>query len=226
MTRVYHFARFTAIFALFLCFTLISNASTASNGLIFRIDIGTFDQKINPDELVGFDYRIEERDQGFNYQVGEYQDYIKAQRARVSLKEIGFESSEVVAFFNQNPISMDDAFTLMDNANARDEAAYHAETPSVSVEDLNKTIDNYNQNVYYSVQIGVYSSQKSEDDFELPEEVVEGQTSNGNYRYTTGKFLDYDEAKAKAMQLQEVGIADAFVVAFRNGQKVSLPVVK
>ena len=47
---------------------------------------------------------------------------------------------------------------------------------------------------------------------------------NGLYRYTVGNFSRYAEAVAWAQKIRALGIHDAFVVAYRNGHRISLPV--
>lgn len=225
MRQFYNYLNLPGLFIASLLIIFTSFTSQANKGLTFSIDIGSFDQRIDQDELRGFNYIIEKKADGqFNYKVGEYADLIRAQRDRNILKERGFESSEVVAFFNYNAISMDDAYTLMDNRNAEDEKAYSVEAakPAVKVEDLNEILDNYNNDMYFTVQIGYYGEQKTDDDFEIPETVDERSTADGNYRYTTGKFLNYDEAAAKKELLQKNGVPDAFVIAYKGGKRVSV----
>jgi hypothetical protein len=55
--------------------------------------------------------------------------------------------------------------------------------------------------------------------FEYP--IVEN-VANGLFRYSTGSFRTYSEAEAYAKQLQSRGIHDAFVVAYRNNERISI----
>ncbi|MBK9290401.1 MAG: SPOR domain-containing protein [Bacteroidetes bacterium] len=55
--------------------------------------------------------------------------------------------------------------------------------------------------------------------FENP--IVEN-VSNGLYRYSTGSFRTYSEAESYAKLLQGRGIHDAFVVAYRNNERISI----
>ncbi|HMM12775.1 MAG TPA: SPOR domain-containing protein [Bacteroidales bacterium] len=55
--------------------------------------------------------------------------------------------------------------------------------------------------------------------FESP--IVEN-VFNGLYRYSTGSFASYSEAEAYAKRLQSRGIHDAFVVAYRNNERISI----
>ncbi len=55
--------------------------------------------------------------------------------------------------------------------------------------------------------------------FEYP--IVEN-TQMGLYRYSTGTFQNFNEAARYAEQLRQRGIHDAFVVAYRNNQRISI----
>lgn len=61
----------------------------------------------------------------------------------------------------------------------------------------------------------VYRSVK----FDYP--IVEN-TFNGLYRYSTGTFRAYSEAEAYARTMQSRGVHDAFVVAYRNNQRIPI----
>ena len=46
--------------------------------------------------------------------------------------------------------------------------------------------------------------------------------SNGAYRYTSGHFTTKNEATARQTELQNKGYTDAFIIAFVNGERVSV----
>jgi hypothetical protein len=219
----------------------LSNFAQASTGLAFSVDIGSYAETLDAERLVGHSYRMENKKTGLmTYIVGEYKDFIVAQRARIRLKESGFNQSEVVAYFNSRPISMEDAFVIMDNRNAYDEAAYTASPvvaapapapkPTIKISELNNLLDSYSEEVSYkvsdeisyTVQIGAFSVQQDEASFEADEAVQEHASEDGKYRYTTGSYIDYNNATTKKEVLQGLGIRDAFVVAYKDGQRISV----
>ncbi len=58
--------------------------------------------------------------------------------------------------------------------------------------------------------------------YNIPEDQIRENTYNGFYIYTVGSFENYDQAREKRNYLRaRNGISDAFVVAFRNGQRLS-----
>lgn len=55
--------------------------------------------------------------------------------------------------------------------------------------------------------------------FDYP--IVENQ-ANGLYRYSTGSFSTFSQAEIYAQKMRSQGIRDAFVVAYRNNQRISI----
>ena len=49
---------------------------------------------------------------------------------------------------------------------------------------------------------------------------------NGVYRYTTGNFKDVKAAVKRQKEIRELGFKDAFIVAFNNGNRISLQMAK
>ncbi len=52
------------------------------------------------------------------------------------------------------------------------------------------------------------------------DDVINNEFKNGVYRYTIGYYMNYDEAKEVAIDLQKRGVTGAFVVAYRNGVRI------
>lgn len=79
----------------------------------------------------------------------------------------------------------------------------------------------------YRVQIRAkYGNQISiqhlSDIYNIPVVDIQENTYNGFYIYSVGSFATYDEAKEKRNYLRNYnGIGDAFVVAFKNGHRLS-----
>ena len=73
---------------------------------------------------------------------------------------------------------------------------------------------------FYSVQVGVYSKKVSLADLYNVQDVMAERTASGYIRYTSGQFTDLDAANARKQVVRDAGIADAFVVAYRDGVKV------
>ncbi len=58
--------------------------------------------------------------------------------------------------------------------------------------------------------------------YNIPVSEIKENTYNGYFIYTVGSFRTYEEARERRNQLRSYnGISDSFVVAFRNGQRLS-----
>ena len=75
--------------------------------------------------------------------------------------------------------------------------------------------------LFYSVQIGAFSKPlDKENAFNVSPLVT--QYKNNLYKYSTGIFNSVDEAKVRKDQMNELGLSDAFIVAFYNGERVTI----
>lgn len=76
--------------------------------------------------------------------------------------------------------------------------------------------------VVYRVQIGFFKSQLPENHFTGIFPVSSQKVDKIYYRYLAGNFEKYEDAKAAKITLVNKGYSDSFVVAFINGEKVSI----
>lgn len=74
----------------------------------------------------------------------------------------------------------------------------------------------------YTVQIGVYKSAPTSDRLKNLSPIYQQQTESGFIRFTTGIFDNYNVAKAEKDKVVNLGINDAFVAAYKDGQRISL----
>jgi hypothetical protein len=75
--------------------------------------------------------------------------------------------------------------------------------------------------ITYSVQIGaVYRGQSRALPLSLENFIVD--TTNGVNQYLVGRFSDHNTAEAFKNEVRQFGIKDAFVVAFQDGQRITM----
>ena len=75
--------------------------------------------------------------------------------------------------------------------------------------------------LFYSIQIGAFSKPLSKDDaFNVTPLVI--QYVNNLYKYSTGIFNTIEDAKLRKIEMNGIGLSDAFVVAFFDGNRVSI----
>ena len=76
--------------------------------------------------------------------------------------------------------------------------------------------------VVYKVQIGAFRKPPPEDVFKGFAPVRGENTRPGWVRYTAGLFMAKDQAQLKRNEIRALGYSDAFVVAYKDGKRISL----
>ncbi len=76
--------------------------------------------------------------------------------------------------------------------------------------------------VVFRVQLGAYSNPLSASMFEGIDHVVEIRTSDGLYKYATRSYATMDEAAKEKIQVLLKGYDDAFITAYKNGQRIPI----
>lgn len=74
----------------------------------------------------------------------------------------------------------------------------------------------------FKVQIGAFKNPIPNEQFKGLSPVIGQTTPNGYIRYMAGNFEQYDGANAVKNDLHRLGYNDAFVVAYYNGQRITL----
>ena len=75
--------------------------------------------------------------------------------------------------------------------------------------------------LFYSVQIGAFSKPLDKDNaFNISPLVI--QNVNRLYKYSTGIFNSVQEAKVRKDEMNQLGLADAFIVAFFDGSRITI----
>lgn len=201
----------------------------------FKIDIGEFSEEVDKSRLVGFDYVVKQIDSSFSYHIGDYDNFLYAQVDRNKLIKRGFEHTEVIAFFNNVKISLDDAFAMMNDQNEVDASEYIASVDkkiadanqpkatnrNIPVDEFNSILDEvYKEEIVFTVQLGVFSAQKSDADFAVEGIIVEREKA-GKYSYSYGEYLTVEAAKEAVKEVQKL-IKGVYVVAYKNGERITI----
>ena len=80
------------------------------------------------------------------------------------------------------------------------------------------------EGVVFKVQVGAFRSAISETVFSDMTPVMGERTDNGYIRYTAGMFTGFDQAAQAKDKVRDRGYRDAFVVAYRDGNRIPLGV--
>ncbi|MEZ4721278.1 MAG: hypothetical protein R2813_05305 [Flavobacteriales bacterium] len=76
--------------------------------------------------------------------------------------------------------------------------------------------------IIYKVQIGAFRNAIRQDAFKGIKPITGESVGNGLTRYTAGEFKDFASADFAKDEVRDIGYRDAFVVAYRNGERISI----
>ena len=209
-----------------------------SEGLVFKVQVGAFRNKIPQDLFKGIaPLQGESTPQGFiRYTAGAFSGFEPANMVKREVRKIGYKDAFVVVYLNGKRITLGEAFAMMDNESSNDKSARASQInkevqelngagigesyrdPSIAelVQDINET-----KGVMYTVQIGYYSeSIQPKNLFDL--DPIYEDDNDGGYRYMHGIYKDLKAASKRKTEVREIGIKDAFVIAYKDGNKISV----
>lgn len=211
-------------------------------GLIYTVQVGAFKNPIPQDLFKGISpVNGEQTKLGFiRYTAGTFRSFKAASIARDKIRQMGYQDAFVVPFYNGQRISMEQAGQITEKASQPQQNALQAiearevdainkvevknpvtANPQVTVNEAKSTAVNTAE-TFYTVQICVVSKPiAAGGPYDLQPLNVE-KTPAGLYRYTTGKYKTFEEANARKAEINAAGIKDAFVTAYRGGQRISV----
>lgn len=193
-------------------FILISNTTSAnisqlSNGLVFRISSNNI--SVITDNR--FQQYIPFTEFNNKAEAGNFSDYLLAQKAINDFNSKGIKDAEIVAYFNQSRISMEDAFTLMNNRN-KQESEYET---SLSIEETDSIIASIRKDdFYFSVEFTLPDGKSVDAFYEMIKDAQVTFNSNGSKKYIYGKFYSSQDAiQIQNMFIRE-GISEIVLTAY------------
>lgn len=90
---------------------------------------------------------------------------------------------------------------------------------------INNAIEPKKNNITFKIQLAASTSELDKkqlsSQFSYPIEQIKEEQINNMYKYTTGEFLTFKEAK-KAMTLNETLKGKAFIVGYKDGKRIDL----
>ncbi len=76
--------------------------------------------------------------------------------------------------------------------------------------------------LFYTVQIGVYSKPVPNSALFNIQPLNSQRTPTGFVRYSTGMFTSVEDATVRKNEIAQIGVADAFVTAYFNGERITV----
>ena len=209
-------------------------------GLIFKVQIGAFSKPIRQNAFRGLEpITGETTGTGLTrYTAGIFKEFNKAKGARTQVHNIGYRDAFIVAFYNGKRISIREASALQSGtppantavaanttapANTTppaNTAQHETSTPATHVVSTNvKEV----KGIFYTVQVGAFKTNVSSEKLYNLSPLFSYNTSNGYIRYNCGIYSNVANATtAKDAIVGKTPIKDAFVVAYYNGERISI----
>ncbi len=221
------------------------------SGLMYKVQIGAFRNAIRQDVFKGISPIIgESTPQGFTrYSAGEFNSFAPADAAKDKIRNIGYGDAFVVAYLNGQRISVAQARAIEGGASVASVVPQGTGTrpqgttgtgrpqntgqvqsptrPAIQPQFIKQgpmevqAVENI-PGSFFTVQVGVYSKPVTSDDIFNISPLLQENLANGLYRYTTGKFNNREDALRARDEARAIGVADAFVTAYRDGVRVAV----
>jgi cell division protein FtsN len=200
---------------------------------MYKVQIGAFRNPIQQDVFKGISPIIGERNNaGFTrYSAGEFNNLSSADNAKGRIQSLGYRDAFVVAYYNGKRITIAQAQALERGENIAATNNNNNPAPSLNRPITNQFIKqgpieiNAVENMrgaFYTIQVGVFSKPVTSAEIFNITPLQQENLSNGLYRYTTGKFNNLNDAEQAKNEARTIGIADAFITAYRDGQRVTV----
>lgn len=142
------------------------------------------------------------------YLVGKYDDLEGAIEQKILLEVDGIDGVVISI--------VDDKQTIIGPEAQAIEDAYRLEGGFSGNESL------ISKDVIYRVQIGAFKNPISKNVFEGVNDLIELQGDDGLTRYLTGSYRNIQDAANRKIDVLLEGFEGSFIVAYRNGQRISL----
>lgn len=200
--------------------------SQEPRGIQFSVQIAaigglkTTDNFLNVMEL----FAIKDSDKDlYRYFSGKFTALKAAVLRRNSLRRQGYSDAFIKSWKDGKVVSMFEAAGEIDEATLALLNETVISLPS-QYKNINFSATNISQltGVYYSVQVGVYSRPRSSANLFNIKPLYHNRLNNGLWVYFNGIFKSIAAAEENKTIVRSKGVSDAFVVAFKEGEKVSL----
>ena len=152
------------------------------------------------------------------YAVGVYNSLEDAMKRQRVLEEKGFLATNILVD-NNGEIADYTPFVPQPIIDV-DLVALSTDSFSVDSSEMSESLDM----TIYRIQIGAFSQPLSDAVFAGVKNVISFIGRNGLYVYMAGSFTKYDEAIDYQAQMRVRGFADAYIVNYKNGKRISLDV--
>ena len=195
-----------------------TNSTSTGGAVVIRVQLGAYKNRLSKNVFKDINDLIEiKTDDGlYKYMSGSFSTVEDAAKHKVNLLLKGYQGAFITAYKDGKRVSLKDAGATPQKKEDIDESG----SDNSEVNAVNKKL------VTFKVQVGVFKSEPPADKlakFEKIKGVSKETTPTGLNRYSVGPFADYASAQAsKENLIKNIGIDDAFILAFFNGEYITI----
>jgi cell division protein FtsN len=197
-------------------------------GLKYKVKIGAFSDVVPANVINKYlsldDLESIPQDDGMViYAVGTYNSLEDALGREYELEAKGFDDTYILV--DNNGSVSNYVIPVSDPVIDEEEVVVLPDVEEVEIEKISeeKPVVSSNETTY-RIQIGAFDKELSDKVFEGVDNVVSFSGKDGLVRYMAGSFTEYKEAINYQAQMKARGFEDAFIVTFKNGERISLNV--
>jgi len=194
-----------------------SNNSVSNQGIVLRVQLGAYSRRLSKNVFKDVPDLIEIKTEDglYKYMTGSFKTMDAAAKHKVEMLLKGYQGAFITAYKDGKRVTLQEAgATPLD----RKEIENHSDSTLLNA--VNKKL------VVFKVQVGVFKNEPPEDKQVIYAKIKglsKEPTATGLNRYTVGVYNSYSDAqKAKADVIKNYGLEDAFIVAFFNGEYISI----
>ena len=201
--------------------TLINTKTLKPKAKELYVVVGSDIQGVSEDELwkklANRDFQVKESGDSILYVMGGYDPNMVADVIK-ELEEDSVQVQGVVEINDQDEITSVDVDEIVESI----EVANESQNNEIGDDEFVPVIDPETQLASFRIQIGAFSRKISKSVFADLPEVVSVKGDDGLYRYFSGSYTDKSKAASHKVNLTTSGYNDAFIVAFKDGKRVTL----
>jgi hypothetical protein len=207
-------------------------------GLIFRVQVGAFRKPV-PNQLFREFGPVsgEVLTNGLTcYLAGYFNGSVDALEARTMIRRLGYADAFIVAYCDGKRMSFNQGKALEVNGLCRKQSKEELQLALNQLVQQNKQVvqvpvapvvvdpnsTEANQDLYFTVQVAVYNKPLTNPTIKGVNELLVTKTEKGQFRYSSGEFTSFAEARERKNQVVAKGIPDAYVVAYYRGKRISI----
>ena len=197
-------------------------------GLTYKVKIGEFkdgipakiaNKLLSLDDLESFTMD----DDAVIYAVGTYTTLDEAINRLDAVEEKGFDDTYILVY-NNGEISNYVASVPEPDIDEEEVVVPDdvLQADSLSNENVVKDVEKPTNETTYRIQIGAFNKALSDAVFVGVNNVISVTGKDGLVRYSAGSFSEYKDAIDYQAQMKARGFEDAFIVTYKNGERISL----